>query len=49
MAKKVIIKEKTPMPVQDSELRIHNFKEVALGYTDEMALQEAQRCIACKN
>ena len=48
MARKEIIKEKTPMPVQDPHSRIHNFKEVALGYTDELAVQEAQRCIQCK-
>ena len=40
MAKKVIIKEKTPMPVQDAAVRIKNFQEVALGYTKEMALQD---------
>ena len=47
MAKKVIIKEKTLMPVQDVRVRIHNFEEVALGYTEEMAVQEAQRCLNC--
>jgi glutamate synthase (NADPH/NADH) small chain len=49
MAKKVIIKEKTPMPVLDPQMRIEGFEEVALGYTEEMALQEAQRCIQCRN
>ena len=49
MAKKIIIKEKTPMPVQDAADRVQNFTEVALGYTKAMALQEAQRCITCKN
>lgn len=49
MAKKVIIKEKTPMPELDPQVRVGNFEEVALGYTEEMALQEAQRCIQCKN
>jgi glutamate synthase (NADPH/NADH) small chain len=48
MAKKTIIKEKTPMPVQDPQIRIHNFEEVALGYTEEMAIQEAMRCLNCK-
>lgn len=38
-----------PMPVQKPENRIHNFNEVALGYTEEDALNEAQRCLNCKN
>jgi glutamate synthase (NADPH/NADH) small chain len=49
MARKPIIKEKTPMPVLDPKERIRSFEEVALGYTEEMALEEAQRCIQCKN
>ncbi len=40
---------KTPMPVQDASARAHNFDEVALGYTDEMAIAEANRCLHCKN
>lgn len=40
---------KTPMPEQNPHVRNKNFKEVALGYTDEMALNEAQRCLQCKN
>lgn len=36
------------MPVQESALRIMNFDEVALGYTMEMALKEAVRCLQCK-
>lgn len=40
---------KTPMPVQDASVRAHNFDEVALGYTDEMAITEANRCLHCKN
>ena len=43
-----IIKHKTPMPTQDPEVRIKNFSEVALGYTPEEAIKEAQRCIQCK-
>ncbi len=39
---------KNPMPSQDPEERSHNFSEVALGYTREMALDEAQRCLNCK-
>ena len=41
--------KKNPMPVQDPEVRAHNFSEVALGYSDEAALDEAQRCLNCKN
>jgi glutamate synthase (NADPH/NADH) small chain len=37
-----------PMPAQSAEERIHNFKEVALGYTEEQALTEAERCLHCK-
>ena len=40
---------KTPMPEQDPQVRAHNFKEVALGYTAEMAIEEAGRCLNCKN
>ena len=40
---------KTPMPEQDPQVRSHNFEEVALGYTQEMAVSEAQRCLNCKN
>ena len=40
---------KTPMPEQDPQVRAHNFKEVTLGYTAEMAMDEAKRCLSCKN
>ena len=40
---------KTPMPEQDPQVRAHNFKEVTLGYTAEMAMEEAKRCLSCKN
>ncbi len=40
---------KHPMPVQDPALRAHNFNEVALGYTPEIAFEEAARCLNCKN
>ena len=40
---------RTPMPAQDPIERSHNFKEVALGYTHEMAMIEAARCLDCKN
>ncbi|AEE90574.1 Sulfide dehydrogenase subunit alpha [Tepidanaerobacter acetatoxydans Re1] len=41
-------KTKTPMPSQDAKLRSKNFNEVALGYTEEDAINEAQRCLNCK-
>ena len=40
---------KTPMPQQDGKKRINNFDEVARGYTAEMAINEAARCLNCKN
>lgn len=40
---------KTPMPSQEPNVRNKNFKEVALGYTEEDAVNEAQRCLNCKN
>ena len=39
---------KTPMPEQEAAVRARNFKEVALGYTPEMAMEEAKRCLGCK-
>jgi glutamate synthase (NADPH/NADH) small chain len=39
---------RVPIPKQAPEVRKRNFNEVALGYTDEKALEEASRCIACK-
>ena len=41
--------KKCPMPSQDPNVRNKNFQEVALGYTAEMAVTEAQRCLQCKN
>jgi glutamate synthase (NADPH/NADH) small chain len=41
--------KKCPMPTQDPNVRNKNFQEVALGYTAEMAVNEAKRCINCKN
>ena len=41
--------KKNPMPTQDPAVRAHNFQEVALGYSEETALQEALRCLNCKN
>ena len=37
------------MPKQMPEERIHNFEEVAKGYTKENAIEEAERCLQCKN
>lgn len=41
--------KKHEMPVQAPEVRAHNFEEVALGYTAEIAVEEANRCLNCKN
>ena len=41
--------KKNPMPTQDPAVRSGNFLEVALGYTAEMAIDEAQRCLNCKH
>lgn len=49
MAKKIGQKVKTPMPCRDAQERRTSFAEVATGYTREMAIQEANRCIECKN
>lgn len=40
---------KTPMPEQEPSVRSANFLEVAKGYTEEQALNEAARCLNCKN
>ena len=41
--------KKHEMPTQDPKVRAHNFDEVALGYTAEIAVDEAKRCLNCKN
>ncbi len=41
--------KKHEMPTQAPEVRAHNFSEVALGYPVEIALEEAKRCLNCKN
>ena len=46
--KKEIVPKKHPMPSQDAAARVKNFSEVATGYTTEMAIAEAKRCIQCK-
>ncbi|MBN1570863.1 MAG: NADPH-dependent glutamate synthase [Acidobacteria bacterium] len=45
---KTIAPKRTPMPEQDPQVRNKNFDEVAQGYTLEMALAEADRCLQCK-
>ena len=40
--------QKNPMPSQDPNVRNKNFEEVALGYTEAQALDEAARCLNCK-
>jgi len=41
--------KKVPMPEQEPDVRNKNFMEVALGYTEDLAKEEAQRCLNCKN
>ncbi len=41
--------KKTPMPTEAPEVRKSTFSEVALGYTEKMAVDEATRCLKCKN
>ena len=41
--------KKNEMPTQDPVERSKNFNEVALGYTEQQAIEEAQRCLNCKN
>ena len=44
-----IQQKKNIMPMQQPSKRIRNFNEVALGYTEDIAVSEAQRCLNCKN
>ena len=41
--------KRNEMPTQDAKVRAHNFDEVALGYSEETAIDEAKRCLNCKN
>ncbi len=41
--------KRNEMPTQDAKVRAHNFDEVALGYTEETAIDEANRCLNCKH
>lgn len=47
MAERNMSMTKCPMPVQDPDIRNKNFEEVALGYTYDMAVEEARRCLNC--
>jgi len=49
MTPKKLEPKKTPMPEQSPEIRRSNFKEVSLGYTPELAVREARRCLQCKD
>jgi len=46
--KKKLDTNRVDIPKQPPHIRRRNFKEVALGYTPEMALREARRCLNCK-
>jgi glutamate synthase (NADPH/NADH) small chain len=48
MPAKTVEPKKRPMPKQEPFERVRNFDEVALGYTPELARDEASRCLACK-
>lgn len=47
MAKREIIKERVPVPERAPEERVKDFKEVKLGYTPQLAMEEAKRCLQC--
>ena len=49
MAKANMNPKKNEMPTQEASVRAHNFSEVALGYSEETAIDEALRCLGCKN
>src|SRR4030095_3701398 len=49
MARKIGQKTRTPMPCIEAHERVRNFREVACGYTAALAVQEATRCIDCRN
>ncbi|MBR9936498.1 NADPH-dependent glutamate synthase [Oscillospiraceae bacterium Marseille-Q3528] len=43
-----LVREKNPMPEQSPEVRVGNFEEVSQGYTKDMAVREAMRCLKCR-
>lgn len=49
MAKPNMSLNRNEMPAQKPEIRAHNFDEVTLGYNEETAIDEAMRCLSCKN
>jgi len=49
MGSKKLILKRTPMRKRQPQERIKSFDEVALGYTEEEALEEASRCLQCRN
>ena len=49
MAKANMSLKRNEMPTQDPAVRAHNFDEVATGYSEETAIDEAMRCLNCKN
>ena len=49
MAKANMTLKRNEMPTQDPKVRAHNFSEVALGYSEAQAIDEANRCLNCKN
>ncbi len=49
MAKANMSPKRNGMPTQDARVRARNFDEVALGYTEAQAIDEANRCLNCKN
>lgn len=49
MAKANMSPTRNAMPTQEAAVRAHNFNEVALGYSEETAINEAMRCLNCKN
>ena len=49
LAEKEREKNRVAMPEQEPEERRRNFEEVPLGYTPEMAVAEASRCLQCKS
>jgi glutamate synthase (NADPH/NADH) small chain len=46
---KMDVMKKVPVREQDPKVRAHNFEEVCLGYSKEEAMEEASRCLNCKN
>ncbi|HCC33935.1 MAG TPA: glutamate synthase (NADPH), homotetrameric [Clostridiales bacterium] len=47
--RKSVKRPRVSMPEQDPRERVRNFREVPFGYTPQMAIEEAERCLACKN